>query len=359
MTVGFSYQDEKIGGFAFNIRERMVWNSVLNTNAANFLYLGYNDPYFDSIVSESGYDTVGYSTNPRYASDIYNGTDQQFILFREYNFGYGKKIVDKDNFTFYLGVGIKYIVGYGMTQYYQEDNGKTLIGHSALSPVFNVDYDTPTPSQVNGSGYKKVGSGFGFDIGTTFEFYKKKIRLSLAVTDIGSINWDGNVYEGNNGRVWKINTKGIDNYNIFQQGQLIDSDNLPGDPDEWTGIQDKKLSLATTFRGGLQYDISNKFDVGFDILVPMKTNMPGTYLAPVYGFGGKYKPASWVDISAGVVTGGKFGTNVPLGLTFYPVNKKNNIWAIGFASRDLITLFSNDTPTVSLAFGFLRFSFGQ
>lgn len=358
MTVGFSYQDEKVGGFAFNIRERLVWNSILNSNAADFLYLGYHDPYFDSLAI-NGMDTVGYSTNPEYAASIYNGTDQQFLLFREFNFGWGRKIIEKDKFTFYLGIGVKYILGYGMTQYYQGDNGGTIVGYSALSPAFKVDYDTPTPSQIDGDGYKKVGSGFGFDIGTTFEFLKKKLRVSLSVVDIGSITWDGNVYKGNNGRIWKINTKGIDNYNIFQQGELIDSDNYPGDPDEWTGIQDQKLNLATTFRGGINYKINEQFEGGIDVLVPFKTDMPGSYLAPVFGVGGKYKPAEWVDISIGAVTGGKFGTNIPVGVTFYPVNKDNITWVVGFATRDMKTLFSNKNPTVSAAFGFLRFSFGE
>lgn len=358
MWIGFSYQDEKIGGFAFNIRERLLWNSKLNKDAANFLYLGYNDPYFDSLVVENN-DTVGYSTDPRYASNIYNGTDQQFLLYREFNFGYGRKVVEKDNFTFYMGIGIKYIMGYGMTQYYQDDNGNNLVGYSALSPAFGVDYDTPTPSQLEGNGYQKVGSGFGFDIGTTFELLQKKLMISLSVVDIGSINWDGNVYEGNNGRVWKINTKGIDNYNIFEQGELIDSDNLAGDPDEWTGLQDKKIELATTMRGGMKYKIDEKFECGLDVLVPFKTEMPGSYLAPVYGVGGKYRPAEWVDISLGVVTGGKCGTNLPFGVTFYPVNKESTMWTLGVATRDLITMFSNNNPTVSAAFGFLRFSFGE
>ncbi len=358
MSIGFSYQDEKLGGFAFNIRERFVWNSILNKDAANFLYLGYNDPYFDSVVLENN-DSVGYSTNPQYASSIYNGTEQQLLLFREINFGWGRKIIEKEKFTFYFGVGVKYIIGYGMTQYYQENSGSTIVGYSALSPAFKVDYDTPTPSQVSGDGYKKVGSGFGFDIGTTFEFYKKKIRVSVSVVDIGSITWDGNVYKGNNGRVWKINTEGIDNYNIFQQGELIDSDNLPGDPDEWSGIQNAKLKLATTMRGGINYKINEEFEAGFDVIVPFRTEIPGSYLASVYGAGGKYKPAEWVDISLGVVTGGKFGTNIPLGFTFYPVKKESNTWTVGIATRDVKTLFSNKNPTVSAAFGFLRFSFGK
>ncbi len=358
MSVGFSYQNEKLGGFAFNIRERLMWTSMLNTNSANFLYLGYNDPYFDSLTVEDG-DTVGYATNPKYAADLYNGTDQQFLLFREFNFGWGRQIIKKENFTFYLGIGIKYIIGYGMTQYYQENNGGSIVGYSALSPAFKVTYNTPTPSQIDGDGYKKVGSGFGFDIGTTFEFYKNKIRVSLSVVDIGSITWDGNVYKGNNGRIWRIETTGIDNYNIFEQGEGIDSDNYPGDPEEWSGIKSQKLNLATKFRGGANYKINENFEAGFDVLIPFKTKMPGSYLAPVFGFGGKYMPVNWIDISLGLVTGGKFGTNIPLGVTFYPVNKETNTWAVGFATRDIKTLFSNNNPTVSVAFGFLRFSFGK
>ena len=44
MLAGFSYQDENIGGFAFNVRERFIWHSLLNENAAHYLFLGYNDP---------------------------------------------------------------------------------------------------------------------------------------------------------------------------------------------------------------------------------------------------------------------------------------------------------------------------
>lgn len=355
--LGFSYQSEKFGGIAFSIREKFVWSSILNETAANFLYLGYNDPYFDSLVTTGG-DTTGYATNPKYASELYNGTDQNMLLIREFNLGYGRKVVDKDNFKLYLGVGFKYLMGYGVTQYYQENSGSELIGVSALSPVFEVDYDTPTPSAITGNGYKKVGTGFGVDFGATFELMQSKMRIAVALTDLGSIKWDGNVYEGNNGRVWKIETAGIDNYNIFEQGKLIESDNYPGDGDEWIGIKEKKLSLPTALRGGMTYDINEKFDAGLDFYYPMKTEMPGSILAPMYGLGGKYKPTAWFELSLGVVGGGKVKTSIPLGVTFYPINESST-WEIGFATRDFISLFSNNNPNFSVAFGFLRFSFGQ
>ena len=356
LWVGFSYQDEEIGGFAFSVRERGIWNSVLNDNAANFLYLGYNDPYFDSIANENG-QTVGYSTDPEMASVVYKGTDQHFLLYREYNLGYGRKIIENENVILYGGIGLKYLVGYAMTQYYQDESGK-LIGNSALSPVFDVTYDEPTPSQVEGDGYKKVGNGFGIDIGTTVQLYDN-LKISLAVNDIGSIKWNGNVYTGNDTRVWSIDTDGLDNYNIFQQGQLIESDNHPDDPNEWVGVNETKIKLPTNLRGGASYRFNDLVEAGLDLYVPLGDKVPGVYESTVFGIGGKLNPAEWVQISLGVVTGGKFGTNVPLGFSFYPVKTNETTWEIGFATRDVITNFKQNDPTVSAAFGFLRFSFGQ
>lgn len=99
-------------------------------------------------------------------------------------------------------------------------------------------------------------------------------------------------------------------------------------------------------------------EVGADIYVPLGEKVPGVYEAPVFGVGAKYDPANWVQLSLGVVSGGKFGTNVPFGVLFYPVKKETNTWEIGFSVRDLTSYFKSDNPTVSIAFGFLRFSFG-
>lgn len=99
-------------------------------------------------------------------------------------------------------------------------------------------------------------------------------------------------------------------------------------------------------------------EVGADVYVPLKDEVPGSYEKSVIGVGAHYDPARWIQISLGVVSGGKFGTNVPLGFTFYPIRQDENTWEIGFATRDVLSYFKSSNPTVSLAFGFLRFSFG-
>lgn len=356
MYAGFSYQDEKIGGIAFNVRERLLWNSVFNEYAARFLFLGYNDPYFDSVAYDDG-KRIGISTNPRYASDVYEGTDLHFLHTREFSLGYGREIINiDDDIVWYGGIGLKYILGYAGLQYYQQVSGD-LLGFSALSPAYGVDYGEDTPSEVEGSGLKKVGSGFGFDIGTTFKY--KDLKVGLAVNDIGSINWNGDVYEGYDVKVYSIETDGIDSYNLFEEGELIGTDNAPDDPNQWLGLKDKKAKLPMNLRGGVSYDILSDLQVGADIYVPLAEGVPGVYEAPVFGLGARYNPSPGVQLSLGVVTGGKFGTNVPFGVTFIPVNNDDRTWTLGIATRDLMTLFTNNDPTLSICFGFLRFSFGQ
>jgi len=358
MALGFSYQDEKIGGFAFNIRERMYWNSLLNDNGADYLFLGWNDPYFDSIAYNVEGDTVaGYSTNPGMASSIYEGSEQNFYAYMEYNLGYGRKLYENDKFKVFAGIGLKYLVGYGMTQYYQDDNGE-LVAFSALSPMFGVDFDEPTPSEITEDGIRKTGSGFGFDIGTTFEVIEK-LRISLAVNDIGSIKWNGNVYKGNDGSVWEIETAGLDNYNIFEQGELIVTDNKPNEPDTWEGLAEQKMNLPMNLRGGASYRFNEMVEVGGDVYVPLRDHVPGQYEKAIFGVGCKYDPAKWVQISLGVMSGGEFGTNVPLGFLFYPIKQDKNTWEIGFSTRDVVSFFAKNSPTVSIAMGFLRFSFGS
>ena len=361
LYVGFSYQNEKIGGFAVSVRERFVLHTFLNESAASFLFLGYNDPYFDSTAFENG-EQIGYSTNPQKASKVYKGTDQHMLMYREYNLGYGREVINKDNFIWYMGVNFKYLTGLGMSRYYQDEND-VLIGAASLSPGFRVEFSGDgvydgSVDKLEGDGLKTVGSGFGFDIGASF-LLMQKLRVGLAVNDIGSITWNKNVYKAIEGRVWRIDTPGIDNYNIFEEGQLIDADNGPPPEDTtFLGIANIKLKLPMHFRGGASYTFNKWVEAGLDVYVPLGDKVPGNFEAPVFGIGTRVNPAKWVQLSISIVSGGKFGTNMPFGITFYPLRNENVTWEVGFATRDMLTWFSQNNPTVSFASGFLRFSFG-
>lgn len=353
--LGFSFQDDKIGGFAFSVRDRGLWNTKLNKEAARFLFLGYHDPYFDSLAVQF-VDTTGYAKNPLPAAQVYSGTSLQFIWYREFNVGYGRKFIDTKDLKFYGGAGLKYLIGYGSFHYLQGESG--LNAYSALSPLFEVDYGEPTPSQVDGKGMKKVGSGIGIDLGATLVL-KEKLTVSLSLNDIGSINWDGNVYEGQNVKVWKIETPGVDNYNIFSQGELIVTDDAPDEPGLWKGLENKQVGLPMHLRLGGSYKIIPSVEVGADLYMPMTKDVPGAYDGPVMGLGTYYEPARWVQLSLGFVSGKDLGTNIPFGVSFFPARDEDTSWQVGFAVRDVSSLLKQDNPMVSAAFGFLRFSFGS
>jgi len=262
-----------------------------------------------------------------------------------------------------MGVNFKYLSGYAMSRYYQDEDGE-LIGTASLSPSFNVEFSGDgvyegDVDKIVGNDHNAVGSGFGFDIGASFLIIQK-LRVGLAVNDIGSITWTKNVYKAVDGNVWRIDTPGIDNYNIFQQGQLIDADNGPPPADTtFVGIAEIKMNLPMHFRGGASYEFNKWIEAGFDVYVPLGEKVPGNFEATVFGIGTRVNPASWVQLSISIVNGGKLGTNMPFGVTFYPLRNDNVTWEVGFATRDMLTWFSQNNPTVSFASGFLRFSFGK
>lgn len=353
--LGFSYQDEKVGGFAFAFRQKIHWCSTLNEQASEFLFKGYNSPYFDSIAVQPNGDTIGYSTDPEQASRLYNPTDISHVFYNEYLLGYGRKLVDKENFKLYAGIDLKLLQGYGILNY-NSISVTQVEGYQALSPFYGVKYDEPTPSELTGSGLKTAGMGFGADIGLTFEIYKKT-RIAVALNDIGSIKWDGNVYEGENVFIKDIETPGINSYNIFSESGGIIADNTS--LGRWEGLADKTISLPMHLRLGASHQLLDQFGFGAEMLIPFNSEIPGAYVEPYFAAGTRYNPSRWFQLSAGLTYGGGFGFNVPIGFTLRPVNNAGASWELGFASRDLLTWFKSENPVVSMVFGFIRLSFGD
>jgi hypothetical protein len=81
---------------------------------------------------------------------------------------------------------------------------------------------------------------------------------------------------------------------------------------------------------------------------------PGSFQKPIIGFGGDIKPAKWVKLQAGFVTGGNYDFQIPVGVVF---TTKGGSYETGIASRDAITFFTKNGPVLSLAIGFMRFRF--
>lgn len=351
--VGLSFQDDKIGGIGFAIKERIMWDSFLNEYSADLLFNGYNSSYFDTIQIDPGTgDTTGINFTPEMVTDLFDNTYIKMSWFREFNLSYGRSIINHENFSLYAGIGIKYIQGYSVFNYSYEDG--VINAYSALNPTLNVNYDTYSPSQISNTDYQTVGNGWGLDFGVSALLFDK-LRLAIALTDYGQIKWDGNVYEGEDAILNNIETSGLDNYNIFELDDNLAFGSLKWGG--WEGLENKTTELPMNLRLGGAYLLKEKYEFGMEMYFPTN-KVPGSYDKMIFGIGARLQPVKWFRGSIGVVTGGETGTNIPVGISFFPFNNDSFSWELGVAIRDITTYFSQDKPTVSVAMGLLRFSFG-
>lgn len=352
--IGVSFQDEKIGGFAFTVKERLMWDSNLNEESSDILFKGYNASYFDEVYyDEQTGDTTGISNNPQKITELFEGTSLQMIWFREYNFSYGRSIIKRDNFSIYGGLGIKYLQGYSYFNYSYKDGILSAI--SALNPTLGVDYDTPSPSKIENNDYQKIGQGFGFDIGLSALLYER-FRVAFSITDIGSITWDGNVYTGEDANLIDIQSSGINNYNIFALDDNAAFDNLKWGG--WEGLENKTIKLPMSMRTGAAFMMNDMFEFGTEFYIPLN-ELPGSYDKLIFGVGTRIMPTRWFRGSIGVVSGGATGTGIPVGISFFPFNNDSFSWEMGVAVRDITSYFLQNNPTLSVAMGVMRFSFGS
>ena len=107
-------------------------------------------------------------------------------------------------------------------------------------------------------------------------------------------------------------------------------------------------------RIGAVYLPAAGLEVGADLILPMNA-APGCAEKARFGLGTRYNAVGRLNISTGLTTGGNYRLNIPFGISVGILKS----WEIGIATHDISSLFRQENPNVSIAFGFLRFSFGQ
>lgn len=343
-----AYQKSNFGGLAFSIREHTAFSSIFNSNFAELVFEGRNASYFDSLVY-NGTDTVGYASIPKTIGELADGSKVTGSWYREYIIGYGRKILETEKFSLYVGADVKYLGGYALFDIAAED-GK-LTGFSALSPILDVNYNFSSPSQIAGTAMKTVGSGFGFDLGATITLFKN-LNISAAVNDIGSISWNGNLYAANDTLINNVASQGFYSYSmISEMKDLVQDSGLF----KWSGLESHNVALPSNFRLGINYKMGDLTNIGIDCYVPLN-HKTGNFDKAVITIGGNFGLGDFLVLSLGIGTGGNYDFVIPAGVTF---EMKDRHWEMGIASRDAITFFKKDNPTISVACGFLRYNIGK
>lgn len=365
ITAGFSVNTENAGSFAFSTRERIQMSTRFGRKASDLVFLGRTAPYFTDLVLMNG-DTI--PNTGTYGADTLNmvsqgivspedalelidaldGTSVGFSWIREFNLAYGKRLYRTENIEIHAGVGGKLLIGNAMMEV--DVNGTEVNAFSSLSPIFDIDYGNITTASAlpqNAPPLRPVGLGWGIDLGATF-VYKERLVVSAAINDIGRMTWDGNVYELNNSLLTEFTEAGAETVDVVEE--LINFASPDGIVD-WTGSEARTTTLPTIARFGVGYVVSDKLRLAADAVMPVNDNVVN-YESPIYAFGADVTPLRFVRVSAGFITGDNRASLVPVGLTFI---MGEGTWEFGLASRDMITWFTQDNPTVSASWGFLRF----
>jgi hypothetical protein len=119
---------------------------------------------------------------------------------------------------------------------------------------------------------------------------------------------------------------------------------------KYDGVSSLTVKLPTTMRLGASMKFGKILELGTDIIIPMNDEA-SNFNKAIIGFGGDVQPIKWLRLQAGFMTGGNYDFQIPIGITFIA---KNGTYEAGFASRDAITFFSQNGPTLSLSMGFIR-----
>ena len=345
----FSFQNEAFGGVGFSVREKTVADFKFNDKLASFLFLGaFDSSLFTKFINPTDSTLLGIPNKNTLYSEVFEDARMSMNSYLEFVFGYGRKLVDNDMLKLYAGIDFKYLKGLAIADMGTVDG--EFRAYTALSPRFNIEYPqdviTGSPSYTEEGLF--VGKGFGVDLGVTVEI--QNLKAAIAVNDIGSITWDGNVINASDDFLDTIEFTGFDNYNLVWEAQKIwEGDGVF----QWHGEEKKKVNLPTNVRLGASYTFIEKFEIGMDVYIPA-SNEPGSFENAVFGFGANIKPIPWVELSAGFVGGGITDYSIPAGICF---SVAKNSWETGVSTRDILTWLKQTSPHLSASFGFLRFRF--
>jgi hypothetical protein len=380
-NLGFSINAGKLGSIAFGIRDRIDFYSQFGPKVSELVWLGRNanDIFselqvtlddntvqtisnnpdslsaFLSTIDTSTISTIQGLANASSSStnDLLQGTRIHFSWLREFNFAYSRPIIESDGLSIYAGIGIKIMRGQALMTLDAKD-GKTE-AFAGFSPMFSIQYDennVPTgfgkfqPSLISP---KPIGFGTGVDLGLTMKV-GQSLFVSTAITDIGGINWKTEMYEFSDDTLLTLDYNGMQNVDIASNISQI---SLGSDLVDWRARNNNyKTKLPTTFRLGVGLYFLDRIKLGLDLVAPMNDAVANVQKAVITA-GAEIRLPLNFKVSMGVTKGGNYNTTrITAGLSKMSFN---GIYEWGIASRDLVTFITNNEPTVSLAFGFLRF----
>jgi hypothetical protein len=320
--------DKNIGAFAFAISD------------------------FSGGVSKIPGAIVDLALNGNPVNKVFDFSDVEFQAWwiRNYSLSYARKFDDLGTGiikSIAAGISIKLVQGFAyagtrdVNSFLRTSNRNEIsaeanyLAFTSFSDNFGVKYEFD--SLDHQSSFQlfpgPAGNGFGLDLGLTFLLGKNAI-VSLAVTDIGSINWNRNT------------AKFINEGSLFID-DLTDKANLDSLLDEFIGsaepIGEFSTGLATAFRFGAAYVLSSFDENNFPGYLMLAVdynhgfnNLPGNSSKPRYSFGFEWQVLDFLPlIRSGVDYNQVEGINWAFGLGYV-----TSLVDVNLATNSFQTTFS-------------------
>lgn len=293
----------------------------------------------------------------------YNFDDEKLASWwiRNYSLTYSREFNGEPDDWFHqisAGVSMKLISGFYYTgiekinshfqtgEYNQIEGEANMIGYSSFSDGFGVKYSFDTLERKSNFDLfmQPAGKGFGFDFGLSL-MPEENWKISLALADIGSINWKSNAAK------------------FIAEGKVVidditNQDQLDSLKEKFTGnaepIGSFSTGLPTVLRFGLSYNLNEEDNflpgtllLGFDYNQGFN-DLPGNSKTPRVSFGFEWKPVDWIPyLRSGISIGGIDGFAWALGLGLY-----TDVIEFNFATSYFQSIISpNSAKQISFAFG--------
>ncbi len=281
---------------------------------------------------------------------------------------YARDILEFDNESFIKsltgGISLKLVSGYAYAGLERMDaefttgennvlDGKVdMLAWTSFSPDLQEDstfkenwYNVKFPGNFSASP-ESVGSGFGFDIGFAADL-DYNLRVGLAITDIGSITWDGYASEHSSNSEAHIDDLMKKNQRDRLEALLSDS-SYP--------IGSFSTSLPTALRLSVAYELTQLIQaIPGDLTVLLGYNhgfndAPGNSISPRIAFGMRWQTLPYIPVISTGLTNTRAGDVIwTVGLGF-----STSFLDVCIATEDLTTLIGGTgNPNASAALNFI------
>lgn len=343
--ISYAFTHPKIGGFSFNLTEKITSRMNLQPQMTDLLLNGNQPPANPEMQQQQ----PGMSIGKGYG--LGNST-MYYHHIREANLAYGRQALGSDEVKLLIGANVKMVWGIGHLDINVQDS--VVNGASSFSDAYNINYGNLDSvfSDFKRNLFKTAGRGTAYSIGVQLVW--KKLNIGITTFQVGPIKWKhrNNLAANSENDVAAADSTaaftGISSYNFSSQTDAVY---------QLFGFQPGQ-TFSNRANGKLRinadYNLFKRFKIFSDVLIYTREGsfgkLPNNYIA---GFNLDIVPQKLM-ITSGIQYNKEIKVRYPLGLSF-AINKSA---FLSISTGDVKTFLSKKAdPYSSLSISLIGVAF--